>query len=483
MSGLPLAHVKWFSEFSFADRPVALAEAVSPTLIGLALLSMVTIGALVFLDVRLGQLPAYQGINRWLSSRSQQSVLVMRIGAGAVLLLSWQADAMLVPELHIGAAWVGWFQFLLALLLLFRRTTPAAGMGLIGLFALGVVCVGAFHMLDYALYAGAGYFLGVSNARDERIRASGLPVLYLAVGFSLCWVALEKIVYPQWGLYVLQQNPQLALGLPLRFFLLAAAFVEFSLGYLLIINLLQRPMALLITLVFFTTTLIFGKTEVVGHTLIHAALIVFLLEGPGTIYRPPIAFHRRLPLRTAFASVNFALLFAVLLPVYGTVAMRRYRATVPRVATEARKPAGFPASTLLTASYAGALPMITDPLERYRWKNRPLLVFAPSESDARGRVQRRHVEGERAGFGERDMILLELWSEGGSRAGGEPLREADVAVLRARFGVGTDEFAVILVGKDGGEKGRWTDPVELSRVFALIDGMPMRRREMRREGE
>jgi hypothetical protein len=133
------------------------------------------------------------------------------------------------------------------------------------------------------------------------------------------------MVYPQWGLYVLEQNPRLSLGLPLSFFLLAAAFVEFSLGYLLIINLLQRPLALVITLVFFTTTLVFGKVEVIGHTPIHAALVVFLLEGPGRVYRPPIALHRGLGLRTAFAAVNFALLLTLLFVPYTYGAARLYR--------------------------------------------------------------------------------------------------------------------------------------------------------------
>jgi hypothetical protein len=249
----------------------------------------------------------------------------MRIAAGAVLLLSWQADALLVPELGIGAAWIGWYQFLLALLLLFRRTVPIAGAGLILLYAIGLARFGAFHMLDYLLYAGAGYYLLVSNAGNPRVRGTGIPALFLTVGFSLCWVALEKIVYPQWGLYVLEQNPQLALGFDLRFFLLAAAFVEFSLGYLLIIGLLERPLALTITLVFFTTTLIFGKLEVIGHTLIHGALIVFLLEGPGSVYKAPVRIHERIGLRAAFASVNFVLLLAILLVPYASGAMRLHR--------------------------------------------------------------------------------------------------------------------------------------------------------------
>lgn len=319
------AHVKWFAEFSFGDPPRSVAQAATPAFFALTVLSMAVIGAMVLLDRRLDQAAWYRGVNGWLADRRADAPLVMRIGIFATLLLAWQADALLAPELRAWAGWIGWLQFLFALLLLFPRTVPVAGGGLILLYLLGAARFGAFHLLDYLFFAGAGWYLLVSRAR-ERVRGTGVPALYATVGFSLCWVALEKIVYPRWALYLLDQHPQLALGLDLRFFLLAAAFVEFSLGYLLIINLLQRPLALVITLVFFMTTTVFGKLEVIGHTPIHAALIVFLLEGPGTVYRAPITLHRRLGLRSAFAAVNFALLLAILLPLYAAGARAQARA-------------------------------------------------------------------------------------------------------------------------------------------------------------
>ncbi len=322
------AHVKWFSEFSFQDQPRSVAQVMGPAFIGLALLSVVVVAALVPVDAWLEHRPWYQRLNGWLGARAGQSRLVMRVGTGAVLLLAWQADLVLLPDLPIRAPWEGWLQFFLALLLLFEATTAVTGAGLLLLFAIGVGRAGLYYMLDYVLVPGIAYYLMVTGTRSPRLAASGLPALYLTVGFSLCWVALEKLVWPDWGLYVLQQNPQLALGLDLRFFLTAAAFIEFCLGYLLIINLLQRPLALVITLTFFTTTMVFGKTEVIGHTLIHAALVVFILEGPGTVFRPPIALHRRMGLRTAFAAVNLVLLLAILLPLYAWGAHARHRAAL-----------------------------------------------------------------------------------------------------------------------------------------------------------
>lgn len=318
------AHVKWFSDFRFTDPPLSAAEVVTPTFLALAVLSVVVLGAFVVLDGRLAGAAWYRRVSDWLAGYQDRSGLVLRIAAGAVMLLNWQADALLVPELPAGAAWVGWAQFAVALLLLFRPTVPLAGAGLLGLYGLGLARFGAFHVLDYAYVVGFGVAFVVAAARSERVRGLALPALYATVGFSLCWVAMEKLVYPQWGLYVIEQNPALALGFPVAFFLVAAAFVELALGYLLLIGLLERPLALVITLVFFTTTLIFGKLEVIGHTMLHAALVVFLIEGTGGVYTPPVRFHRTTPLRVAFAGVNFVVLLALLLVPYAWGAQRVY---------------------------------------------------------------------------------------------------------------------------------------------------------------
>ena len=328
------AHVKWFSEFNFTDRPLTLAEAVTPTFIAQACLSMATIALFVYLDRHLATVPWYSRVSEWLAARREHSVLVMRIGLGATLLLSWQAGTLFVPELVVGE-WIGWLQFLVALLLIFDTAVPMAGIGVIALLVVGLTQYGVFHMLDYTFIAGVGYYLAVSRSATSTFRDSGVPALYLTLGFSLCWAALEKIIYPQWASYLLDVHPQLTLGLEPGFFLISAAFVEMSLGYLLIICLLQRPLALLITVVFFLTTLVFGKTEVIGHTIIHAALIVFLLEGSGDRYRTPAAFIERIGLRTTFAAVSFAILLVCLIIPYVYVAQRTYNTNLSTASTVA----------------------------------------------------------------------------------------------------------------------------------------------------
>jgi hypothetical protein len=322
------AHVKWFSEFSYADQPLTLKDAGTPTFWGLVLLSIATIAALVVLERLANRARWYKAIDGWLSQFRGSGVVVMRIGAFATLLLSWQAGVLLAPELTEPAEWIGWLQFVAALLLLFRPTVPAAGLIFIGLYALGVAQFGMFHMLDYPLFLGVGYFLLVSQAKSVRLRESGLPVLYFTLGFCLMWLAAEKVVYPQWALYILQGHPELTLGLDHRFFLVSCALIEFSLGYLLVVCLFERPLALTITLTFFLTSSVFGRREVIGHTIIHTALIVFLIEGPGTQFKPPIKFTQRLWQRLALSVVGFAALLPAVLVPYAQAAQWKYRQTV-----------------------------------------------------------------------------------------------------------------------------------------------------------
>ncbi|MEM7799215.1 MAG: DoxX family membrane protein [Chloroflexota bacterium] len=302
------AHVKWFSQFSFVDEPRRFSQILTPVYYSMMALSVFAIGLAVYLERTLADQRWYRNLNTWLSDQQAHSMLVMRVAMAGVLLISWSSDAVLTPELSSPNALLDWLEFVLAIGLLFPSTTWLSGAGLILLYLLTIVEFGIFHMLDYLHYAGIGIYFYVSRFKDDRIRGLALPALYVTIGFSLIWLGYEKLVYPDWALYLLDQNPQLTLGLNPGFFLQAAAFVELALGYLLIIGLLERPLAATITLVFFLTTLIFGKIEVIGHTPLHAALIIFLFNGPGAFYKPPIAIHEKLNWRIAFGTVNFVIL-------------------------------------------------------------------------------------------------------------------------------------------------------------------------------
>lgn len=308
---ISFAHVKWFSDYNFQNPPLNLSHLNTPVFWGLFLLSVVSMPIMVWLDKVAEKSPTYNKTNSFLDRYADSAPLIMRVCMGAVLLMSWQGDSIIAPEIAIPSAAWGWFEFFLALCLLFRETTFITGAGMIFLYFFGITQHGLFHMLDYIVYPAVGLFLILSNLKNERFRNFDLPVLYSGLGFSLCWVSFEKLIYPFWGLSVLSKAPALTMGLPHDFFLMACAFVEFSLGYLLIICLLHRPLAIVITLTFFTTTAFFGKMEVVGHTILHGALLVFIVKGPGHYYQAPIRFHKSWTMRYLFAAINFILLFAM----------------------------------------------------------------------------------------------------------------------------------------------------------------------------
>jgi hypothetical protein len=315
-----LAHVKWFSKFDWATPPRGIEEITTPTFWAMLALSVVTLVVLVLLDRRVEGLPAARRLSGWFETKSTSSLLVMRVAAFATLLVAWQLGTLFAPELVVHNLWIERLQFLIIVFLFWERTTSISGLGLPAIWLYGASRFGIFHMFDYVNVLGVAYFLIVRPLANATLRETALPVLYASLGFSLMWLACEKLVYPQWVNYLLEQNPVLTMGLETDFFRVASAFIELGLGFLLIIGLFGRALSITITLTFFCTTMVFGKLEIIGHTLIHAALIVFLFEGPGHSFRPPAYFHRSVPLRVAFAGVNFVIAVFVMLFAYTTCA-------------------------------------------------------------------------------------------------------------------------------------------------------------------
>ena len=126
-------------------------------------------------------------------------------------------------------------------------------------------------------------------------------------------------------------------------------------------------------------------------------------------------------------------------------------------------------STLIAASLA-APPLAqarsgADALAALRGNARPVVVLSDSRDDPRVAKQIAALDRTKPELDDRNITVLRD-SEPGSR-------------LRTSLGVKRHGFAVVLVGKDGGVKKVWRDPVNPREIFTIIDQMPMRRREMR----
>jgi hypothetical protein len=116
-------------------------------------------------------------------------------------------------------------------------------------------------------------------------------------------------------------------------------------------------------------------------------------------------------------------------------------------------------------------------LSKYRWRHRLLLIFSPSSQTPAFQELGRQLQQLREGVADRNLMVFFLLNDGQSRVGKTVLNRQEAENLRRRFQVRTDEFRVVLIGKDGTVK--LSEPaVQLSDIFALIDSMPMRQQEM-----
>jgi hypothetical protein len=115
-----------------------------------------------------------------------------------------------------------------------------------------------------------------------------------------------------------------------------------------------------------------------------------------------------------------------------------------------------------------------------RDKSRPLLIFYPKNPGGRPldrQLQRQLTlfDGHREDLKERDVAIMYI---------PPPLHDGVTTSalwvgLRKQFQIEDRKFAVVLVGKDGGEKFRSYVPVTIEKLDALIDAMPMRQQEVR----
>lgn len=121
-------------------------------------------------------------------------------------------------------------------------------------------------------------------------------------------------------------------------------------------------------------------------------------------------------------------------------------------------------------------------LNGYRWRNRLLMVFSPSKEDSNYQSLEKEMKAQRNGLRDRERLVFEILEKGESRFGNTVLKKEAIDFLRQNFSAGQGSFLVILLGKDGKEKIRWLK-VNLTEIFAVMDGMPMRQREMKERGK
>ncbi|MEL6257005.1 MAG: DUF4174 domain-containing protein [Bacteroidota bacterium] len=118
-------------------------------------------------------------------------------------------------------------------------------------------------------------------------------------------------------------------------------------------------------------------------------------------------------------------------------------------------------------------------LAPFRWENRLVILLTPSEESNILKKQLLVLKEDIHGLKERKIVLIHSSETESKIMLPEPkpiqLSESE----RNRFKSTGKPFTFILIGLDGGIKLRRHEVVSREYLYALIDGMPMRRTEMR----
>jgi 3-deoxy-D-arabino-heptulosonate 7-phosphate (DAHP) synthase len=110
-------------------------------------------------------------------------------------------------------------------------------------------------------------------------------------------------------------------------------------------------------------------------------------------------------------------------------------------------------------------------LDSHRWKERLLILYSPDLEDKSYQQQLEVFRKAAKGLKERKLVVYTLLPN--SYIKGLQSTKKQRASSRP-----VTDFAIELIGLDGGRKLFSKKTVTIQELFALIDRMPMRRREM-----
>jgi hypothetical protein len=276
------AHVKWFEEYEVAQKPVPIATTLSLPYfwVGIGLVLVLFI-ATTLLERR----PPGVAVTRGLDTitrplREHADDFLISVLFAFFVALFAVGGTYLTPELKTNSGLIPWAQLLIAVLVIPRRTRPLAAVAIVLLWLVTMRDYDLFHLYDYlALGLGLAGYLLLSGLKDGAWHDRRYAVLRWGIALALMWSSMEKFMYPQWFLPLLEEKPFLAFGIPFGPYTTMAGVAEFTLGFgLLWTQLVRRLSAAALFALMFAAVYPFGRVDLIGHATILASLLVILAE-------------------------------------------------------------------------------------------------------------------------------------------------------------------------------------------------------------
>lgn len=276
------AHVKWFEAYEVSARPVPITTTLALPHFWLAIALVLGFFLAVTLvePVRPGRL-VLDGLDAVTAPlRRHADPFLLAVLASFFVALFAVGGTYLTPDLKTESELVPWAQLVIALLIPARRTRPVAAIAIVVLWLVTLRDYDLFHLFDYlALGLGLAGYLLLSGMPDGQWHDRRFGVLRWGVALALTWSSMEKFMYPQWFMPLLEQKPFLAFGIPFGPYTTMAGVAEFTLGFgLLWTPLVRRLSALALFALMFAAVYPFGRVDLIGHATILAALLVVLAD-------------------------------------------------------------------------------------------------------------------------------------------------------------------------------------------------------------
>lgn len=283
------AHVKWFFDYDVSQPPTPIGEVLDGTFVKMFLVSVAACYLFFLADRYIYEKGILSEFDKKLKLFDNAANYIMRVAAGVffLALFGWRALGIgesfyLTPELKTASPFVPWLQLAMALAVVSRYTVFLTGLGVFALYVAAASNYGIFHMLDYMIFLGIGYYLTVSQTKNKGLLKSGLVVLFACTGLTLIWAAVEKFAYSQWTIAVLADKPHVTMGMSPPIFMKVSGFIEFFVTFILLgaVSVVGRLIALGFMSIFVLAVFEFGTLDAVGHLMIVAILWVLIVRGP-----------------------------------------------------------------------------------------------------------------------------------------------------------------------------------------------------------
>ncbi len=283
------AHVKWFFDYDVTKPPTPIGEVLDGTFVKMFLVSVAGCYIFFLLDRYIYEEGILAEFDKKMKLFDNAANTIMRVAAGIFFfaLFGWWAFGVgqsffLTPELKTNAAWVPWLHLIMALAVISRYTVFVAGIGVFVLYIAATFDYGLFHLLDYMIFLGIGYYLTVSQSKTKGWIKSGFVVLFACAGLTLIWAAVEKFAYSHWTIAVLADKPHVTMGMSPPIFMKVSGFIEFFVTFILLgaVSVVGRLISLGFMSVFVLAVFEFGTLDAVGHMMIVAILWVLIVRGP-----------------------------------------------------------------------------------------------------------------------------------------------------------------------------------------------------------